>query len=221
MAVRITVITLACVLIGMGFAVDANAQREWAPRLDGETQSDDGGGISFPLWLAVGPDYGTYSYAYPQSSEEINVTLYGLQIELTGRMAQFGSESENPLAVDVKLALLALRAKGDDSDVPGFGQSGIEDGGRFMAQLTPVARLFLKASRYQISPYGGYGVGYAYHLNEYAGNRFAFVHGLRLGCDIMTGESFGIGLSFQRTNMETLLDRQSVDHLSLELIFGL
>ena len=209
MPVRITVITLAWVLIGMGFASDANAQRGWAPRLDGETKSHEGG-ISFPLWLAVGPDYGTYSSTDYQSyqggwiSEENEMTLYGLQVELTGRVAKFGSESVKPMGVDVKLAL------------SGLFNSDIE---LLTAQMTPVARLFLKASRFEFSPYGGYGIGSAVKVSSLS--KFVFVHGLRLGCDVMISESFGFGLSLQRTDMGKVLNQESVNHLSVEVIFGL
>lgn len=211
MRICATAIGLICVLVVMGFAVDANAQREWAPRLDGETQSDDGGGISLPLWLAVGPDYGTSSHTRfrfdnqgNRISEEEKRKLYGLQAELTGRVTKFGSESTMPLALDVKLALGGLFNR--DLEI-------------ITARLIPVIRLFLNAPGFEISPYGGYGIGGA--VKAASIEDFVFVHGLRLGCDLMTSESFGIGFSFQRTDMGKVLSHESVDHVSVEVIFGL
>lgn len=220
---RTTAIGLICVLMVMGLASGVNAQRGWAPRQDGATRSDASGGISLPLWLAVGPvsSTSTYTSNMVKSDLEYETTGYGLQFELTGRVAKYDLDDAKWFAGDVRLALTAVRSKGEDA-------ADAFTGGRFMIHVTPVARFSVIASGFKISPYLGYGFGEAFRIYSEAANGFSFFHGPRLGCDVMLNEWLGFGLSYQGTSMEIVEVwgyateiKESISHLSLEVIFGL
>lgn len=229
---RKTAIGLICVLVVMGLASSVNAQRGWAPRQDGQTHRV-GGGSSVPMWLAVGPVYGSSNYTYNEDGINLKSkpTVYGLQFESFGRVAQFELDDTRFIAIDGKFAITFFGIQdNDDSDSYDF------DGGRIVAQVIPVARLPLKVSNFGISPYLGYGIGFAFTLDM--AEDFVFVRGPRLGCDIMISESFGLGLSYQRSSMRVrvltewedpygYMDHgqveleESISGLSLEFIFGL